>query len=102
MVNQESELAKAMMLELLSGAFQMKHAMMTVWKRKQVNVTSYSWYEVSNPLKNPRIWTVIASTFDAIVYIEILDSFFFIPSIKDWFGEDEVIFRMISLLSQSK
>ena len=37
-MNQESTLAKAMMLELLSGAIQMKYIKMTTWRKVNYDI----------------------------------------------------------------
>ena len=44
---------------------------------------------------------IIASTTNTQVYIEILDNFL-ILSVENWFGNDEVIFRMMTYLVTEK
>ena len=45
-MNQESALAKAMMLGHLTGVIQIKYIEITGW-RKQINFLSYSWCRVT-------------------------------------------------------
>ena len=87
-MNQESALAKAMMLELLSGGVQMKHN--DDWQKKTYFLLFMTWGCMS--FKGPEEITIITSTINAHVYIEILDNFF-ITLIENRSDDDEVIFR---------
>ena len=89
-MNQESALAKAMMLDILSGAVQMKHKKMTP-RRKKVNFPKSFMIGCCISFKRTRGHDSYCLN-NAFVYIEILNNFLF-TSTENSFSYDEVIFQ---------
>ena len=79
-----------MILEIRSGAIQMKHLKVTAG-RKLVNFPSYNGYEFAYHLKGSEEMATI-TLINVHIFIEILNNFL-IPSIKNCFGDNEIILQ---------
>ena len=80
-INQKSRLAKLKLMELLSGALQMKYVMITTWKKTSKFPKSFMKWDCMSSKRTGLMATI--SPINVNVYIVILDNFL-IASIENW------------------
>ena len=88
-MNLESALAEVMMLELLSGAIQMKHIKMIAQRKRVTFPKSFVMWDCVS-FKGQGEMAINTSTINVHVYFQILDDFL-IQLIENWFGEGVIL-----------